>query len=65
MKKITQTKIAAQLGVTRMAVNNWFNGKAFPSMHNMEALARLHGVTIDKMLTKLKKSSSKYNSETK
>lgn len=47
LHKLTKVSLAEALGVTRMTVGIWEDGKQFPSVPNLWALARLFGTTMD------------------
>ena len=46
----TQEYVAESLGVSRQAVSKWENGTFDPSTANLMALARLYGLSVDKLL---------------
>jgi transcriptional regulator with XRE-family HTH domain len=46
----TQSSLAAQLGITRSAVNAWEMGVALPSTETVVKLARIFGVPSDYLL---------------
>lgn len=54
-KKISKKEIADRLGITRQAVHRWFSGQSMPSLENLQKLAKMHEVTIEKMIDILKK----------
>lgn len=47
---LTQIYVSKQLGVSVQAVSNWEIGKYEPKPKNIEHLAKLYGVSIDKLL---------------
>lgn len=46
----TQRQLARQLNVSHQAVSKWENGDAAPDVETLVALARLFGVTIDRVI---------------
>lgn len=46
----SQEELAARLGVSRQAVSKWERAESSPDTDNLIALARLYGVSLDKML---------------
>ncbi|WP_174452360.1 helix-turn-helix transcriptional regulator [Azospirillum baldaniorum] len=46
-KKLTQAKVAADLGVSRPAVGQWESGETTPEPKNLLGLARLYGMEIE------------------
>ena len=50
---MTKYEIAKRLNVSHQAVYKWYNGKSFPSMKNLIALAKLQGKTVEKMVEEL------------
>ena len=50
--RMSQTELAAQLGVTQQAVGKWENGKSSPDPDTLTALAKLLGVSTDDLLGK-------------
>ena len=51
---LSQSELAAQLGVTNKAVSKWENGKAKPSTDTIRKLANLLGVAVETLLEKKK-----------
>ena len=51
---LSQSELAAQLGVTNKAVSKWENGKAKPSTDTIRKLANLLGVSVETLLEKKK-----------
>ena len=51
---LSQTELAAQLGVTNKAVSKWENGKAKPGTETLRKLAGLFGLSVDALLEKKK-----------
>ena len=47
---LSQTDLAALLGVTNKAVSKWETGRAKPTTETLRALARLFGVEVDELL---------------
>ncbi|MBQ8670508.1 MAG: helix-turn-helix transcriptional regulator, partial [Oscillospiraceae bacterium] len=52
--KMTQEFVAESLGVTRQAVSKWESGVSDPSTSNLLALAKLFGISVDDLLSKVK-----------
>ena len=52
--KMTQEFVAESLGVSRQAVSKWENGTSDPSTSNLLALAKLYGVSVEEILSKVK-----------
>lgn len=48
--QMTQEFVAEHLGVSRQAVSKWENGTSDPSTSNLLALAKLYGVSAEKLL---------------
>ncbi|WP_188260840.1 helix-turn-helix transcriptional regulator [Azospirillum tabaci] len=46
-KKLTQDKVATQLGVSRPAVGQWESGETTPEPKNLLGLARLYGLDVE------------------
>jgi transcriptional regulator with XRE-family HTH domain len=42
-RDIPVTQVAAELGVSRMTIYNWFSGYAIPTRENLEAIERFKG----------------------
>ena len=40
-KKMSQEKLGSQLNISKVAVSNWENGKSFPTMDNLNELAKV------------------------
>ena len=40
-KKMSQEKLGSQLNISKVAVSNWENGKSFPTMENLNELAKV------------------------
>ena len=51
--KMTQEFVAESLGVSRQAVSKWESGKSDPSTSNLIALAKLYGVAVEEILSKI------------
>ena len=51
--KMTQEFVAESLGVSRQAVSKWENGSSDPSTSNLLALAKLYGVSVEEILSKV------------
>jgi transcriptional regulator with XRE-family HTH domain len=55
----TQRQLARQLSVTHQAVSRWEQGLALPDIETIVAMARLFGITVDRLLNpELKASAS-------
>lgn len=50
-KNMTQEEMALRLGVTAPAVNKWENGNSMPDIMMLAPIARLLGITTDKLLS--------------
>lgn len=48
--KMTQEFVSEALGVSRQAVSKWENGVVDPSTSNLLALAKLYGISAEKLL---------------
>ena len=51
--KMTQEFVAETLGVSRQAVSKWENGTSDPNTSNLIALAKLYGISAEKLLKEL------------
>lgn len=51
LKTISQTALAARLGVSQQLVSSWAKGKLRPAVHYRYALAQLLGINFDNWLT--------------
>ena len=49
-KKITQSKLAEQLGVTDRSVSNWENGKNMPDLSLLKPLSEILDISINELL---------------
>ena len=47
---LSQEQVAQQLFVSRQTVSKWENNLAEPGVENLKALARLYGVTLDRLV---------------
>lgn len=54
---LSQEELAAQLGVSRQAVQKWESGVSQPSLEKLTALARYFDVTLDWLVTGQEPSS--------
>lgn len=59
-KKITQSELAEQLGVTDRSVSNWETGKNMPDLSLFKPLCEILGITINELLSGEKLSKDKY-----
>lgn len=50
-KHMTQEELANRLGVTASAVNKWENGNSMPDITLLAPIARLLGITLDRLLS--------------
>ena len=49
--KLSQSKVAKQLSVTRQTISNWENGKSYPSMKMLIKVSEVYQVSIDSLLS--------------
>lgn len=49
-KNLSQLDVAQALFVSQQAVSKWENGKGYPDLPTLEALARLYGVSVDTLV---------------
>lgn len=59
-KKITQSELSEQLGVTDRSVSNWENGKNMPDLSLFKPLCEILDITINELLSGEKLSNEKY-----
>ncbi len=59
-KKITQVKLAEQLGVTEKSVSNWENGRNMPDLSLFKPLCEILDITINELLSGEKITKQKY-----
>lgn len=59
-KKITQSELAEQLGVTDRSVSNWENGKNMPDLSLFKPLCEILGITINELLSGEKLNKDEY-----
>jgi Zn-dependent peptidase ImmA (M78 family)/DNA-binding XRE family transcriptional regulator len=52
-RRLNQEDVAALLGVTRVLVSHWENGKRRPAEHVLERLAQIYGVTLEELLAEV------------
>jgi len=50
LHKLSQEKVADEVGVSRQAVAKWENGETTPEINSCIALARLYGVSLDDLV---------------
>ena len=62
-KEMTQEEMAGCLGVTASAVNKWENGNTLPDVALLAPVARLLGITTDKLLSYREKLTEREISE--
>ena len=48
---ISQEKLAEKIGVSRQAITKWETDRGMPDIENLTAIARLFGVTLDRLVT--------------
>ncbi len=51
-RKMTQTELAAQLGVTQAAVSEWVREKKRPTIETCVKIADVLGCTLDELIRK-------------
>ena len=51
--QMTQEFVAETIGVSRQAVSKWESGASDPSTSNLFALAKLYGVSVEKLLSQV------------
>ena len=59
-KKITQEKLAEQLGVTDRSISNWETGKNMPDLSLFKPLCEILDITINELLSGERLSKEKY-----
>lgn len=59
-KKITQSQLAEQLGVTDRSVSNWENGKNMPDLSLFKPLCEILDITINELLSGEKVNKDNY-----
>ncbi len=59
-QKITQSKLAEQLGVTDRSVSNWENGKNMPDLSLFKPLCEILNITINELLSGEKINKDNY-----
>ncbi len=62
-KKITQSELAEQLGVTDRSVSNWENGKNMPDLSLFKPLCEILGITINELLSGKKLREDEYQNK--
>lgn len=50
-KGLTQEQLAEKLFVSRTAVSKWEQGKGYPSLESLKAIANIFSVTVDELLS--------------
>jgi transcriptional regulator with XRE-family HTH domain len=45
-RQIPYMRFARELGVTRQALDNWFRGKNYPSIHNLKKISQILNVDL-------------------
>lgn len=50
-KGLTQEEAAQSLFVSRAAVSKWEQGRGYPNIDSLKAIARFYGVTVDELLS--------------
>ena len=59
-KKLTQSELAEELGVTDRSVSNWENGKNMPDLSLFKPLCEILNITINELLSGEKLSKEDY-----
>ena len=59
-KKLTQEKLAEQLGVTDRTISNWENGKNMPDLSLFQPLCQILGITINDLMSGEKVKGENY-----
>ncbi len=59
-KKITQSELAEQLGVTDRSISNWENGKNMPDLSLFKPLCDIFNITINELLSGEKLAKDEY-----
>ncbi len=54
-KNLTQEQLAEQLYVSRTAISKWESGKGYPNIESLKCISKFFSVTIDELLSNLKK----------
>lgn len=49
-KGLTQKQVAKELGVDQSTVSLWEQGVCYPRVGNLRKLAKLYGVSVDRLL---------------
>lgn len=57
--KMSQEFVAEALAVSRQAVSKWENGTSDPSTANLLALAKLYGISPEKLLREVQSNTAK------
>lgn len=60
VKKMTQSELAEQLGVTNRSVSNWENGKNMPDVSLFKPLCEVLNITINELLSGEKINKDNY-----
>ena len=47
---VSVNRVAAELGVTRIAVYQWERGESVPSVKRLGQIARIYGCTVDEIV---------------
>jgi transcriptional regulator with XRE-family HTH domain len=50
-RKVTQQRIADELGVTKAAVTHWYNGTNRPRLETIQRIAQLLGTTLTELVS--------------
>ena len=59
-KKITQSELAEQLGVTDRSISNWETGKNMPDLSLFKSLCEILDITINELLSGERLQKEKY-----
>lgn len=55
----TQEELASQLNISRQAISNWENEKAYPDLDNLILLSNLYNISIDNLINASDPNSEK------
>jgi len=47
---LSQAELARRLGITRASVHKWERGDALPTLHHLQEIARIMGVSISSII---------------
>lgn len=63
IKKLTQSELAEQLGVTDRAISNWENGKNMPDYSLLTPLSKKLNITVNELLSGEKLNKEEYQNK--